>query len=186
MERYAREISPHKKGGSLEILRIRCLLSDPSAHIKVAALTGAHVAQFRGRRLAGDSNRKAASGSTVNCDMTLIRHVLSLTSKEWGVHVHVNPVSLIRRPRENRACARRLGRDEEVRLLGELEPHREDVVARGYGPRGCRGCRNEYIRPIVVLAIEMASSSLGSFGRRTHSLNALRQGRRSYGFGLRE
>jgi hypothetical protein len=40
LERYGREISPYKKGGSLEILRIRCLLSDPLARIKVAALTG--------------------------------------------------------------------------------------------------------------------------------------------------
>jgi integrase len=155
LERYGREISPSKKGGSLEILRIRCLLADPLAQIKVAALTGAHIAQFRDRRLAGDSKRKAVSGSTVNRELTLLSHVLSIASKEWGVHVHINPVSQIRRPRENRARTRRLGRDEEARLLAELEPYPDDV-ARGYGPGGCRGCRNEYMRPIVVLAVETA------------------------------
>lgn len=75
--------------------------------------------------------------------------------RNWGVHVYINPVSQIRRPRENRARTRRLGREEEVRLLAELEPHPEDV-ARGYGAGGCRGCRNEFMRPIVVLAIETA------------------------------
>jgi integrase len=155
LARYGREISPYKKGGSLEVLRIQRLLTDPLARIKVAALTGADIAQYRDRRLAGDTKRKAVTGSTCNRELTLLSHVLTIASKEWGVHVHVNPVSQIRRPRENRARTRRLRHDEEQRLLVELEPNREDV-ARGYGPGGCRGCRNEYMRPIVILAIETA------------------------------
>ncbi len=155
LERYGREISPYKKGGALEILRIQRLLTDPVAGIRVAALTGAHIAQYRDRRLAGDPKRQAVSGSTVNRELTLISHALTIATKEWAVHVHVNPVSQIRRPRENRARTRRLGRDEEERLLAELGPNPEDV-ARGYGAGGCRGCRNEYMRPIVVLAVETA------------------------------
>ncbi|MGS1070547.1 tyrosine-type recombinase/integrase [Burkholderia glumae] len=155
LERYGREISPYKKGGDLEILRIQCLISDPLARIRIAALTGTHIAQYRDRRLAGDIKRKPVSGSTVNRELTIISHVLTIASKEWGVHVHTNPVSQIRRPRENRARTRRLRRDEEERLLAELGPNPDDV-ARGYGAGGCRGCRNEYMRPIVVFAVETA------------------------------
>ncbi|MHA6828470.1 tyrosine-type recombinase/integrase [Ralstonia pseudosolanacearum] len=150
--RYSNEISPHKKGGALEVLRIRKLRSDPIAALKVSALSGQSIAQYRDRRLAGDSKAKPVSGSTVNRELTLIGHVISVARKEWGVHVDTNPVSLIRRPKENRARSRRLYRGEEERLLQELELSQR--TAEGAYEAG--GCRNEYVRPLVILAIETA------------------------------
>ncbi|PLT20525.1 MULTISPECIES: site-specific integrase [Ralstonia] len=150
--RYSQEVSPHKKGGPLEILRIRKLRSDPIAALKVSALSGQSIAQYRDRRLAGDPKTKAVSGSTVNRELTLIGHVISVARKEWGVHVDTNPVSLIRRPKENRARSRRLYRGEEERLLLQLELSQR--TAEGFYVAG--GCRNEYVRPLVILALETA------------------------------
>lgn len=150
--RYAKEISPQKKGEAQEILRLKKLQTDPIACLKVAALTGKVIAEYRDRRMAGDAKRKAVSGSTVNRELTLIGHVLSVARKEWGVHIEINPVSIIRRPKENRGRSRRLSSDEEVRLLAELMPSQR--TESGFFEPG--GCRNELVRPVVILAIETA------------------------------
>ena len=150
--RYSNEVSPHKKGGALEILRLRKLRSDPIAALKVSALSGKSIAQYRDRRLSGTSEAKPVSGSTVNRELTLIGHVLSVARTEWGVHLDANPVSLIRRPKENRARSRRLYHGEEERLLKELELSQR--TAEGFFEGG--GCRNAHVRPLVILAIETA------------------------------
>ena len=45
--RYSREVSPHKKGGSLEQLRIQKLLDDPIAQVKISALSGVNMSRYR-------------------------------------------------------------------------------------------------------------------------------------------
>ncbi|VWC10224.1 putative plasmid recombinase [Burkholderia lata] len=152
LARYGREISPQKKGGALEQLRIQKLLADPIAQLKVSALSGVTLAHYRDRRLSGSSTQKAVSGSTVNRELTLLSHVISVASKEWGIHIPVNPVSMIRRPKENRARSRRLSHEEEQRLLAELAPSPRDESGRF--ERG--GSRNDWVRPIVIIAVETA------------------------------
>jgi len=65
LERYAEEVSPLKKGGAEEILRIRKICPDPNAKYKVAALSGKVCADYRDRRLKGDTKHRLVSGSTV-------------------------------------------------------------------------------------------------------------------------
>nr|WP_081067375.1 site-specific integrase [Burkholderia cepacia] len=152
LQRYAREISPHKKSGDGEIERIKKLREDPISRYKITALSSKVIAEYRDRRLAGDAKRKSVTGSTVNRELTLIGHVLNVARKEWDVHIDVNPVSLIRRPRENRARTRRLSHDEEQRLLAELTPSPRDKNGR-FEPGGSR---NDWVRPIVIIAVETA------------------------------
>jgi hypothetical protein len=61
--RYSEEISPQKKGGDLEILRIRKLRAEPIARIKISELRRVHMADYRDRRLAGDLKTKPVSGA---------------------------------------------------------------------------------------------------------------------------
>ena len=146
LKRYAEEVSPHKKGGDGEILRIRKLRKEPLAEYKVAALTSKVMAEYRDARL------REVSGSTTNRELTLISHVLSIARKEWGIPIDVNPVSMIRRPKENRARTRRLSVDEEQRLLIELAPSPRDQ----HGRFEAGGSRNDWVRPVVIIAIETA------------------------------
>jgi integrase len=146
LKRYAEEVSPHKKGGAGEILRIRKLRKESLAEYKVAALTSKVMAEYRDTRL------RQVSGSTVNRELTLIGHVLTIARKEWGIPIKANPVSEIRRPKENRARTRRLFNDEEKRLLSELAPSPRDENGR-FEPGGSR---NKWVLPVVVLAIETA------------------------------
>lgn len=146
LKRYAEEISPQKKGGPGEIMRIRKIGMDPLAQYKVSAVSGKVIADYRDRRLA------KVSGSTVNRELTLIGHVLNVARKEWGIHLETNPVSVIRRPRENRARNRRLSPGDERRLLDELAPSPRDDQGRFEAG----GSRNEWVRPVVIIAIETA------------------------------
>lgn len=142
LERYLAEITPIKKGAATEAIRIRKLMKDPIAEHKAASLSGRSLAQYRDRRL------KLVSGSTVNRELNIISHVISVARKEWGVHVE-NPVSMIRRPKENKARERRLQGDEEERLLAAL-----DESPRNEKGQLSSGTRNPWIKPIVQLAIE--------------------------------
>jgi len=152
LQRYADEVSPLKKGCSDELLRIQKIRRDLLAQYKVAALSGKVIADYRDRRLRGTAKDRAVSGSTVNRELNLLGHVLNVARKEWGVHMDVNPVSIIRRPRENRSRTRRLSVDEESRILAALVLSPRDE--NGRFAEG--GCRNMWVLPAVQIAIETA------------------------------
>lgn len=144
-QRYLTEVSSQKKGYDSERYRLISLQNDPIAKYKVAGLSGKLMAEWRDRRL------KEVSGSTTNRDLNLISHVINVARKEWGIHVD-NPISMIRRPAENRARNRRLGIGEEEKLLAELEETTRSE--RGTFKEG--GSRNPWVRPLVILALETA------------------------------
>jgi hypothetical protein len=112
---------PSQKRRHWKCLRLCKLRTDPLAMVKMAGLTGQHIAQYRDRRLAGNAEQKPVSGSTVNRELTLIGHLISVARKEWGIHIDAKPISMMRRPKENRARCRRLNPGEEERLAERLD-----------------------------------------------------------------
>lgn len=152
LSQYAEKVSPSKKSGAGEKLRIEKLQDDPISQYKISALTGKVIAEYRDRRLAGDSRRRPVSGSTVNRELTLLSHVLNVARTEWDIPIEVNPVSLIRRPKENRARTRRLLPGEEKRLLAAVGDSPRDMAGR-FEPGVCH---NEWVRPVVIMALETA------------------------------
>lgn len=144
-QRYLIEVSSQKKGYDSERYRLISLQNDPIAKFKVAGLSGKLMAEWRDRRL------KEVSGSTTNRDLNLISHVINVARKEWGIHID-NPISMIRRPAENRARSRRLGIGEEEKLLAELE----ESTRSEHGTFKEGGSRNPWVRPLVILALETA------------------------------
>ena len=93
-ERYAREVSPTKRGHRWEKVRLDFLCRDPLADIKLADLTSTHLANWRDRRLA-----TGVSGSTVNRDFNLISHCFAIARDEWR-WIKESPTTGVRRPRE--------------------------------------------------------------------------------------
>lgn len=146
LKRYAEEVSPHKKSGDGEVLRIGKLCKAPIAAYKVAALNGKVMAEYRDGRL------REVTGSTVNRELTLMGHVLTIARKEWGIPIETNPVSMIRRPKENRSRNRRLRPGEEERLFAQLKVRNRDLRNRFVAG----GTDNVWIEPIVAIALETA------------------------------
>ena len=70
-------------------------------------------------------------------ELNLISRVIETARNEWNYHIPHNPVSSVRRPKENRARDRRLTPRDILRLLGS-----------------CRSSANPWLLPLVTLAIE--------------------------------
>jgi integrase len=68
------------------------------------------LAKYRNARL------KQVSGSTVTRELALLSHLFSTALEDWSIAVD-NPISSIRKPKQNAKRTRRLEGDEEARLL---------------------------------------------------------------------
>lgn len=131
LERYIAEVSPRKRSAHTEISRIRALLRRPIVHRTLALLSSSDLATYRDERL------KTVSASTVIRELNTISHAIDTAARDWDIYLHRNPCKLVRRPSPPRGRNRRLGPDEEQRLL--------DSADSG---------RNLFMRNLIVLAIE--------------------------------
>lgn len=95
LERYAKEVSPTKRGGLKEVIRINALLKHPKfpAKVKMSDLTPEHFIAWRDDRL-----KKVARGSVLR-DMNLLSSLLTTARREWR-WISANPLSDVRRPQE--------------------------------------------------------------------------------------
>lgn len=82
---------------------------------------------------------RTVSSATVIRELNTLAHAIDVGRKEWGLHLTINPVRMIRRPVPPRGRDRRFDEGEEQRLL--------DAIDLGRSP---------YMRPLMVLAVETA------------------------------
>ena len=130
LERYARELTPTKRGATTELRRLQRLIRDPVSGLRASQLTSQAIAAFRDRRLL-DGKR------TCHYDLILIRHCLKLAINEWGLMMSANPVDKVKMPPSSPARNRRLE-------VGEFERLEE----------AAKQTKNPHIWPIIVFAIE--------------------------------
>ncbi len=132
LSRYAKEVTPGKRGAEPEKCRIDGLLRDSLAAVKITNVTSKDLADWR------DQRAKEVAPATVNRDMTVLSHVFEIARKEWGIPI-ANPCRDVRRLRPDRPRDRRLVEDEEARLLAAIDTG-----------------RNPWLKPVVLFALETA------------------------------
>lgn len=110
LDRYAREVSPTKRGQRWEILRLAAIGRTPLSGIKLSELAPEHIARWRDERL------KNVTGSTVNRELNLLSHVFSVAAREWRWLIK-SPTSDVRRPKESPPRDRLITQKEIERLL---------------------------------------------------------------------
>ena len=132
LERYAREVSSLKKSHARELVRIKNLQSTPLAVRFLANLRGSDFASFRDQKRA-----EGKAENTIRLDLALLSHLFNTARREWGMEGLINPVLSIKLPSGSNQRSRRLEATEELKLIQELTK-----------------CRNEYIAPMVIFAIE--------------------------------
>jgi len=95
LERYALEISPTKRGGLKEVIRIKALLKHDSfpAKVRLSELTPEHFSAWRDARL-----KTRARGSVLR-DMNLLSAIMTAARREWR-WIATNPMGDVRRPAE--------------------------------------------------------------------------------------
>jgi integrase len=134
LDRYQREVSPSKKGANIEKYYINTFKKSEIAKYSVAAITGQLIAKWRDERV------KEVSDSSVSRELTLLSHVFTVAIKEWGFALNHNPVGLVRKPSSN---------PPRNRVLADQQ--RQSLIT------ACKQCKNPWIYPVVVFAMETAA-----------------------------
>ncbi len=131
LERYRDSVSVTKRSSVSEVARINALLRRDIVHRTLATLSSSDLATYRDQRL------KTMSPATVIRELNTISHAVDTARRDWAIHLVDNPVKLVRRPKAPKGRTRRLGHDEEAKLL--------EAADAG---------RNSYMRSLIILAIE--------------------------------
>ncbi|MDR2839327.1 MAG: site-specific integrase [Azonexus sp.] len=110
LERYANEITPHKRGAPQELRRIRQWQRHPLALRFLSSLRSVDFSQHRDARL-----QAGVAANTVRLELALVSNLFTVAREEWSIAV-TNPLNTVRNPRLPRGRDRRLLKDEEIRL----------------------------------------------------------------------
>lgn len=114
--RYAKEITPRKKGARREQARIKAWQANPLAKRSLASVRGADVASFRDA-----ARRRGLAENSIRLEIALLSHVYETCRREWGMENLSNPCRSIKLPGGSRPRSRRLEGDEEARLLDAIQ-----------------------------------------------------------------
>jgi integrase len=116
LERYAREVTPRKKGARRESARIKAWLERPISKRSLSSVRGSDIAAFRDAE-----RRRGMAENTIRLEIALLSHLFEVARREWGMEGLQNPCRTIRLPAGSRRRERRLEGDEEARLLDAIE-----------------------------------------------------------------
>ncbi|EAY56023.1 MAG: putative phage integrase [Leptospirillum rubarum] len=121
LDRYAREISPHKKGSYQELCRIENLKTHSLGKRFIAQIRGSDIALYRDERL------KMVAAATVRLELAIISHLFEIARKEWGMESLNNPVRIVNLPKKSESRDRRLLLGEEEKILEFCEIYGGDL-----------------------------------------------------------
>lgn len=141
LDRYAREITPGKRGARQEQRRIALWKAHPLAHRFLPQLRGVDLADYRDARLAGveferfrtaraagetpargPDDPRPVGADTVRLELAIIGNLYRIAATDWGMEGLANPAKAVRKPAPGRARDRRLAGDEETRILSAAAP----------------------------------------------------------------
>ncbi|VCU61605.1 Integrase [Tritonibacter mobilis] len=108
--RYAREVSPKKRGARWEIIRLERLSKDKISEIRLSDLAPSDFADWRDRRLS------EVAPASVSREMVLMSSVLTQARREWGL-ISSNPMTDVRKPSKPPSRDRRVAQDEVDKLV---------------------------------------------------------------------
>lgn len=113
LDRYAKEVTPAKRGARWERLRLNLVHRYPLASIKLSALTAADIAAWRDARL------KEVAPASVKRELVLIGSAFEVARREWG-WLEKNPARDVRKPVAPHGRDRRITEDEIFRVCMAL------------------------------------------------------------------
>jgi integrase len=121
LKRYQGQISPSHKGQQVEAYRLGTLKKH-LGDLRLIHLTPKEVASYRDIRL------KEVSPASLKRELTILSRVLTIASKDWGISIPQNPVSMISLPKADKARTRRLEAGEKERLLQSANPELHRII----------------------------------------------------------
>lgn len=125
MDRYAKEVSPTKRGEWWEVLKIKNFCTDSIAALNMRDLTPEVFAKWR------DKRSMQVAPATVSREMQLMSAVLTCARREWGM-IAANPMSDVRRPKKPEPRDRLPTADEMLRLTHAAGDDLTTATARAF------------------------------------------------------
>lgn len=122
MEKFARDISPLRKGERWEQVRLKKMRRDPIASTMLDDLTTDRLQEWV------DDQCVRVSPSTANRDLTVLVSVLKTARLQWK-WMHGQPYKDIRRPKDPAPRDRRISQDEIEKVLKALDYDEKVPVA---------------------------------------------------------
>lgn len=105
-ERYHDEVSPSKRSGATEQIRLKRLMKDPIASVHLKDITDSHFIEWRDRLLNGTKDRKPIIGESVLRYVHIISPAIKKAINEWK-WLKVNPLTGIVWPKKSQPRDRR-------------------------------------------------------------------------------
>ena len=134
-ERYINSILPQKKTKNDQILQLRWWKKQ-LGEMLLADITPSKISEYKEKLLSEKSvYGKLRSASTANRYLSILSHVFTIASKEWG-WIRENPLSFVSKLKEPNGRIRYLTDEEREQLLD-----------------ACKNSKNQYLHTIVVTAL---------------------------------
>lgn len=113
--RYADEVSPSKRGGRWEEVRLRRFAREwADAQRTAASITGQDIARWRDERML------QVSSGTVARELNLLSAVFTRAIKEWGLPVPTNPCWMVSKPKKPRPRTQRVRHEDRAAIVRQL------------------------------------------------------------------
>lgn len=116
LQRYSDEVSPTKRGGRWEQVRIKAMIrQDRLFQRPITAIIGPDIAEWRDKRL------RKVSASTVNRELCLLSSIFTFAMRECRMGLTFNPCSLVTKPRKPRSRTQRISMEEREKIIAKLD-----------------------------------------------------------------
>lgn len=119
LNRYLREVTPHKKGAAVERYRVNAWLKTTLAKRYLSTLKATDFAVWRDNRI-----KSGASANTIRLELAVISNLFNVAKSEWGFESISNLTERIRTPKLPSGRTRRVS-DEEIEQLIQHTDSRE-------------------------------------------------------------
>jgi integrase len=164
-DRYAREVSPTKRGARWEQIRLERFQRDPIAKVKLPDLTPDLFGRWRDKRL------REVSPGTVIRELQIMSAVMTAARREWGL-IDANPLSDVRKPAKPPARDRLPTADEVERMAFVAGDDLSKATARAF--HAFRFAMETAMRAGEICHLTRANTDLG---RRVARLEMTKNGR---------
>ena len=110
--KYRETVTPQKKGHANEAIVLTALQRQDFCQLGLVDVRPHHIAEYR------DKRAKTVKATTINRELTLLKHIFDIARDEWSIPIHENPAARIRRLKADLPRTRRLQDGELEKLLG--------------------------------------------------------------------
>lgn len=160
LDRYAREVSPKKRGARWEQIRLEKIGRDKLARIDLKNLRPGDFADWRDRRL------REVSASSVRRELQLLSGVCAVASREWGL-LQRNPLADVTKPPNAQPRSRRVSPEELAALYATARSPKEREAIRLFEIAIETGMRaGEILNPDKIVAGRVCKLPMTKNGKR--------------------